>query len=95
MEPKTGHSVPKQSDKVCTPPSPKKPGRRRLRSGLGGFMCKVIGVALLLSSPYIYHAIMVASYGTPIEETLLVVTPMVIYLISGFIYVRGENADAD
>lgn len=95
MEPKTGHSVPKQSDKVFTPPPTKKPGRRRLRSGGWAFMCKALGIALVMTSPYLYHALMVASYGTPIEEVLLVVGPIFIYLFASFVYMKGENADAD
>lgn len=95
MEPKIGHSVPKQSDKVFTPPPTKKPGRRRLRSGGWAFMCKALGMALVMANPYLYHAIMVASYGTPIEEAMLVVTPIIIYSVASTVYMKGENADAN
>ena len=95
MEPKIGHSVPKQSDQVFTPCHGKRAVKGRLRSGVAAFWYKAVGLALFYSCPYLYHALMIASYDTPIEEALLVTAPISIYMIALILYMKGAHTDAN
>lgn len=54
-----------------------------------------LGVALLLTNPYIYHAVMIRFDGQPFHFLRLALTPIVILALALFSYVKGGKLIGD